>query len=152
AASLKQAVLLHQPLGDEHPYLAGPTERTPRYPLAGEAVTLGIRASTQVQTVAVRWILNDTPQEPIQAQRISDSGELWQAKLPPLEDGAQVAYWLEDQDTNTQGPFTYRVVGWQADPQSSIGWQAIKPGVWEGRVIQAASSALEEPETAPAAL
>src|SRR5258707_13516185 len=133
AASLEQAVRMHRPLGEEHPYLAGPMERTPRYPLAGEAVTLGIRAAPQVEAVSVRWTLNDAAQETVQAQRVPGSADLWQATLPPPRNGSHVGYWIEAQGANAEGPFTYQVAGWQADSQASIRWQSIKPGVWEGR-------------------
>ena len=52
SVSVERAILVHRPLGDEHPYAAGPAERTPRYPLAGEKVTLGIQVTDVDQTAA----------------------------------------------------------------------------------------------------
>src|SRR5258707_8516659 len=94
-SSLKQAVLLHRPLGDEHPYLNGPTERTPRYPLAGEVVTVGIQAAPEIEAISLRWTLNGAPQATIQAEPVAGSAGLWRAALPAQGASAEVTYWIE---------------------------------------------------------
>ena len=144
-ARLERPTLEHGPLGNEHPYLAEPTERTPRYPLAGDDVSIGIRAAPELKAVSVRWTLNGVPQATIQATSESGSANLWRAVLPTQKDGSEINYWVEAKGANSLGPFTYRTFDWQAQPQTSVRWQSTKPGVWEGQLVNASSESVDVP-------
>jgi len=139
--------LVHIPFGNEHPYEQEPIERTPRHPLAGQPVRLGVQAQPETAQVRVEWQVNGVPQTAITAQRLADRGGdernaqysgLWQAELPAQPDGANVVYSFVDDAGHETAQFEYKVVGWQDAPQLRLQWQQVKPGVWRGKLSDSA--------------
>src|SRR5258708_12016607 len=129
--------LSHRPVGDEHPYQPGAGERTPRYPLAGECVSLNIQTAPEVSQVTVLWAVNGSAQVPISAV-LAEPG-IWQAVIPAQSAGADILYSLESA-VETQGPYTYKVCGWQKQ-SPAIGWTQVKPDVWEGHLAASQTTA-----------
>jgi len=121
--------LWHRPLGDEHPYTSARNERTPRYPLAGQAVTLGIEVPAEINAVTVLWELNGIAQPARRAAQIEPG--IWQAELPGQPSGAEVRYFFEA-GGKREGPYTYNVTAWELQAGWGIAWRESKPGVWEG--------------------
>ncbi len=126
--------LFHDPLGKEHPYQQEAAERIPRYPLADQAVTVGVETAPEIRQVMLHWLLDGVEQPRIAAQQIDQGAGLWQAVIPPQPAGVEVAYTL-DSGAEHLGPFTYRVFAWQPQPGAQIAWQQTRPGVWEGRIV-----------------
>jgi len=135
------AVPVHTPLGSEHPYLQSNTERSPRYPLAGQPVTIGIQSASG--SIQLEWTLNGIPQAAIPAVQHAETADLWQAIVPAQSDSVIVGYTIVSTaisgETKRVGPFAYEVVAWKIDPQTTINWQETKTGVWTGQFRQSAS-------------
>jgi len=127
---------VHHPLGDEHPYSRGHTERMPRYPLAGQPVTIGIQSAPGNGHVHVNWTIDGIPQSAIPATRLSAGEDLWEVVIPPQVDGAKVNYRIVAGETARSSTFEYEVVGWKTDAEATIAWRETSAGVWEG-VIRA---------------
>ncbi|HRF47734.1 MAG TPA: glycoside hydrolase family 31 protein [Anaerolineales bacterium] len=110
--------LIHIPFGDEHPYRATPFERTPREPIAGQPIQLGLgtRPAGAVQAVQVRWRVDDGPEQvvPATAQEDVEGATRWLASLPAGAAGDRVSYRFEtlpDGSTSSEEAFT--VAGWE---------------------------------------
>lgn len=149
ATTKTMPALLHVPSGSEHPYEHDPIERSPRHPLAGQPVTLGVQAQGSAAAVRVEWAVNGAAQVPVaaspQASRAGDERNaayagLWQASLPGQPDGAAVSYRFVDDLGNRSEPYTYAVIGWRDAPDLAIRWREQQPGVWEGSIVPTASA------------
>lgn len=110
----------HAPTGIDELYSTEPTERSPRDPMAGEAVT--IKATTwpiaSGQSVWVTWTLNGVEQTPVGAAWDYNSGNntYWRIDLGDFERGDLVEYTV-NADVNGQGarsvgPFTFATTSW----------------------------------------
>ena len=84
---MSEISVIHTPTGQEHPYEQLPEERYPRYPLAGEAFTVGIvtRPPGQVQSVRVHTSIDGVSGETVEAERLTQ----WR---PELERGVGAEY------------------------------------------------------------
>jgi alpha-glucosidase (family GH31 glycosyl hydrolase) len=110
----------HDPYGRDELYASQPTERSPRDPMAGEAVT--IKATTWPvepgQTVWITWNLNGVPQTPTGAAWDYNSGNnsYWQVGLGSFSRGDEIEYTVHA-DVNgggqrSTGPFEFTVTSW----------------------------------------
>jgi alpha-glucosidase (family GH31 glycosyl hydrolase) len=110
----------HDPYGADELYATEPTERAPRDPMAGEAVT--VRASTwpiaSGQTVWVTWNLNGVAQTPKGAAWDYNSGNntYWKLDLGTFARGDVVDYTVHA-DVNgggqrNTGPFSFATTSW----------------------------------------
>jgi len=110
----------HNPTGIDELYSTEATERAPRDPMAGEAVT--IKATTWPleagQTVWITWTKNGVNQTPIGAAYQYNSGNntYWQASLGSFVRGDQISYTVNaDVNGGSQksiGPFVFKVTSW----------------------------------------
>jgi alpha-glucosidase (family GH31 glycosyl hydrolase) len=127
------STVLHNPLGQEHPYEQLPEERFPRNPLAGEPFTVGIvtRPPGSVQEVRVFSSVNDDAPQQIFAEKLGDwrpelehgvgaeylerivkiDQDVWQATLIAPPAGQNLRYWI-DADGNKTEIFTLRGAAW----------------------------------------
>jgi alpha-glucosidase (family GH31 glycosyl hydrolase) len=126
---------VHLPFGDEHPYAQSRNERIPRYPLADQAVTIGIQSDAAA--VSVLWSGDGVLQPPIAAQPVLEQEHCWQAEIPPQAAGVTVSYTIVC-NAEQYGPFSYCVAGWQQE-SAGIVWEQIRQGVWEGHIRADAS-------------
>jgi len=111
--------IIHWPLGEEHPYQQLPIERSPRWPRAGEAVSLGAAFSNLTdESVWVEWSVGNPPgSHRIKAQKTREweGCPVWSAALPPFKYGSQVTYRFICQTGHMEyssEPFTFSVPGW----------------------------------------
>ncbi len=112
--------VFHQPYGNDELYAAQPTERSPRDPMAGDAVQ--IKATTWPispgQTVWVTWKKNGVDQTPVGAAFDYNSGSntYWKTALGTFARGDQITYWVNaDVDgggARQVGPFSFTVTSW----------------------------------------
>ncbi|MBL8094585.1 MAG: hypothetical protein JNL73_10470 [Anaerolineales bacterium] len=120
--------LIHHPFGDEHPYRATPFERTPREPIAGQPVQLGVgtRPIGAASGVQVRWRVNDGPEQAVaaDAQGDVDGATRWLATLPGAAAGDRVSYRFETTAAGTTTTEeTFVVAGWEIASRVA-NWQA----------------------------
>ncbi|WP_053175485.1 TIM-barrel domain-containing protein [Nonomuraea sp. SBT364] len=110
----------HNPTGIDDLYSAEPTERSPRDPMAGQAVR--INATTWPvepgQSVWVTWTKNGVAQTPIGAAWDHNSGNnsYWRADLGSFGRGDEIGYTVHA-DVNgagqkSTGPFAFTVTSW----------------------------------------
>lgn len=110
----------HDPYGDDELYAAQPTERSPRDPMAGDAVT--VRATTWPiapnQSVWITWSVNGVAQTPRGADWDYNSGNntYWKLDLGSFARGDRVEYTVHA-DVNgggerTSGPFSFATTSW----------------------------------------
>lgn len=110
----------HHPTGYDELYATQPTERSPRDPMAGEAVTL--HATTWPvspgQSVWITWTKNGVAQPPIGAGWDYNSGNnsYWSVAMGSFARGDQITYTVNaDVDhagTRSVGPFSFTVTSW----------------------------------------
>ena len=110
----------HDPYGDDELYSTTPTERAPRDPMAGQAVTL--HATTwpisSGQTVWITWTKNGVSQVPIGASWDHNSGNnsYWALSMGSFSRGDQITYTVHaDVDGGgaiDNGPFSFSVTSW----------------------------------------
>jgi len=113
-------ILIHQPFGEQHPYIPLPCERQPRDPAAGEPVTLGIQTTGQPQADAVwcAWQVQGSPDvHRVEAQRTGgdETTGQWQAHLPAFQGGETVRYRLHARNAQEEvqsQEFTFGVSSW----------------------------------------
>ncbi|WP_061288916.1 TIM-barrel domain-containing protein [Herbidospora cretacea] len=110
----------HNPTGIDDLYSTEPTERSPRDPMAGEAVTL--KATTWPiepgQTVWITWTKNGVAQTPIGAAWDYNQGNntYWRIPMGSFARGDAISYTI-NADVNgsgqrSVGPFTFKVTSW----------------------------------------
>jgi len=63
-------VIRHRPFGSGHPYAVDTEQRSPVDPVAGELLVLGVRTSTEVESVALEWERDGVAQAPIPLERV----------------------------------------------------------------------------------
>ncbi|WP_327088325.1 carbohydrate-binding protein [Nonomuraea sp. NBC_01738] len=112
--------VFHNPTGIDDLYSTEPTERAPRDPMAGDAVT--INATTWPveagQTVWVTWTKNGVAQTPIGAAWDHNSGNnsYWKINLGSFVRGDKISYTV-NADVNgggqkSTGPFAFTTTSW----------------------------------------
>ena len=109
--------VFHAPYGADELYNSQPTERSPRDPMAGQAVE--IKATTWPistgQTVWVTWTKNGVNQTPIGAAFDYNSGNntYWKLNLGSFNRGDQITYTVnadvDGANQKTSGPFSFAV-------------------------------------------
>lgn len=92
-----QIVLLHQPLGMEHPYKQEPYERFPRRPQTGDLISIGTVTKPPgiVERVWVVWTVAGEQSEKKQEGRrteTTEDGDHWRIELPSFERRTRVKY------------------------------------------------------------
>ncbi|MFC0622552.1 TIM-barrel domain-containing protein [Kribbella deserti] len=112
--------VFHAPTGADELYAAQPTERSPRDPMAGQAVQ--IKASTWPvstgQTLWVTWTKNGVAQTPIGAAWDYNSGNntYWKLNLGTFARGDKITYTVnadvDGGNQKTTGPFSFAVTSW----------------------------------------
>lgn len=129
------AELLHQPLGQHHPYEQLPEERFPRHPLAGQPFTVGIvsRPPGIVRRVTVYSAVDGVAQPPVEAVLQGDwrptleegvgaeylervvkiDQDVWHAALTAPNPGATLEYWAQSEDGAATARFTVRGEDWE---------------------------------------
>lgn len=110
----------HNPTGADELYATQPTERAPRDPMAGDAVTL--HATTwpvsSGQSVWITWTKNGVAQTPIGASWNYNNGNnsYWSIAMGSFARGDQITYTVNaDVDhagTRSTGPFSFSVTSW----------------------------------------
>lgn len=127
--------LIHNPLGQEHPYEQLPEERFPRQPLAGQAFTIGIvtRPVGAIQQVIVHMQIDDEDPQTTPAYRLDkwqpelEEGvgaeylerivrieqDVWQAQLLAPPAGKILRYWMTSGDIESEH-FTLKGWAWQS--------------------------------------
>lgn len=93
------AQLVHVPYGNKHPYEQLPTERSPRDPRAGEAVTLGLATAPAgaAEEVWAEWRTEEqNGTQRVGGQWVRDDRDYsyWRIKLPAFDHGQRVSYTL----------------------------------------------------------
>jgi alpha-glucosidase (family GH31 glycosyl hydrolase) len=110
----------HNPYGADELYATQSTERSPRDPIAGQAVT--VKATTwpiaSGQSVWATWTKNGVAQTPIGASWDYNSGNntYWQINFGSFSRGDLIVYTV-NADVNgggnkTSGPFTFATTSW----------------------------------------
>jgi len=89
--------IVHIPLGVEHPYDQNPFERSPRDPLSGDEVALGVATSPVgcAEWVSVTWKVKDTGEAgAVEGVRQEDDIDFsyWKVQLPAFSEGCRVTY------------------------------------------------------------
>lgn len=112
--------VFHDPTGNDELYATTPTERAPRDPMAGQAVTL--HATTWPispgQSVWITWTKNGVGQTPIGASWDYNSGNntYWQVPMGSFSRGDQITYTVhadvDHANEITTGPFSFSVTSW----------------------------------------
>lgn len=110
----------HSPYGFDELYGTQPTERAPRDPMAGDAVS--VKATTWPvspgQTVWLTWKRNGVDQTPIGAAWSYNSGNnsYWTANIGSFNRGDQIQYWVnadvDGANARQVGPFSFTVTSW----------------------------------------
>lgn len=140
------ATVVHNPLGQEHPYETLPEERSPRLPLAGETFTIGIvtRPPSEVGEVTVYSEINGIAQPPVKANRLDawrpkwEEGvgaeylerkvvidqDVWHAELTAPEHGHTLVYWMDGDGVTTE-KFTVRGEAWVAGGAYAAGAEGV---------------------------
>ncbi|MFD9944284.1 TIM-barrel domain-containing protein [Nonomuraea sp. NPDC059023] len=114
--------VFHHPTGIDDLYSSEPHERTPRDPMAGEAVT--VKATTWPiepgQTVWATWTKNGVNQTPVGAAWDYNSGNnsYWKINLGSFARGDKISYTV-NADVNgggqkSVGPFPFTVTSWSS--------------------------------------
>lgn len=112
--------VLHVPLGYDHPYQHFDHERVPRYPAAGESVTLraGVTGGDP-EAVLLKWWLNGEAQPACPAARqqpLWSQPGCWAVSLGPFSAHDRVEYrWLARADgrETASGQFAFAVLAWE---------------------------------------
>jgi alpha-glucosidase (family GH31 glycosyl hydrolase) len=137
--------VVHNPLGQEHPYEQLPEERFPRQPLADQPFTVGIttRPPGAVQIVTVFSQIGDSEPVSISAARLDQwqpdfeegvgaeylervvhiEQDVWQVQLTAPPHGQTLHYWIEaagDGETATSERFTLPGLSWQQNGGTSL--------------------------------
>lgn len=127
------SIIVHNPLGQEHPYEQLPEERFPRMPLAGETFTAGIvtRPPGAINAVRVFSQIEGEPIQEIRAKHIENwrpeleegvgaefleriiriEQDVWQAQLIAPPAGKRMHYWMEADGIATEH-FAIRGLAW----------------------------------------
>jgi alpha-glucosidase (family GH31 glycosyl hydrolase) len=97
--------ILHQPYGEQHPYIPLNCERSPRDPASGEVVTLQAETETKasVERVTCRWQVSGKDEAAIvDATKVNTSNgkDVWQVNLPAFQGGEQVTYSFHAENGN----------------------------------------------------
>jgi alpha-glucosidase (family GH31 glycosyl hydrolase) len=112
--------LIHTPLGIEHPYEQNFLERYPRFPTAGEAVTLGAATTPagKADSVVVTWKVKGKVEEG-RANGIceidDDDNSFWKLRLPAFTAGNIVSYQLfarSGKELIKTGTYQFEVLDW----------------------------------------
>ena len=94
----ERPTIVHAPHGTDHPYQAGPEERTPRDPVGGDLVSVGFLTTPGGAAHAVRlfWARNGRPQTPVHGRplAVGQDHDRWLVELGVLEAGDRVEYWM----------------------------------------------------------
>jgi len=112
--------ILHQPYGEQHPYIPLATERSPRDPSAGDLVTLGVETghNPSADSVWCIWQIEGEPGENrTEAVKIasSDSADQWQVHLPAFNSNEIVHYYFFASSAAQQvktDKFSFSVLTW----------------------------------------
>jgi alpha-D-xyloside xylohydrolase len=95
----EQLQIIHRPYGTDHPYLAGPDERSPRDPVGGDMVGIGFLTvpGRAAETVRLCWTRNGRRQAPIFGRPLAlgSDHDRWLVELGVIEAGDTVEYWVE---------------------------------------------------------
>jgi len=113
-------MLMHQPYGEQHPYIPLPYERSPRDPIAGEPVTLGVETGHDPAADSV-WCLWRLAVDPV-FHRVEaldctkgETSDTWKIQLPAFNSGDIVSYRIfstsKGADAQTE-EFSFSVSGW----------------------------------------
>ncbi|NOX22802.1 MAG: DUF5110 domain-containing protein [Actinobacteria bacterium] len=112
--------VFHDPYGDDELYATTLTERSPRDPMAGDAVH--VKATTwpieSGQSVWVTWTKNGLNQTPIGASWTSNSGNnsYWDIDMGTFARGDDITYTVNADVNGTGqrsiGPFSFTVTSW----------------------------------------
>jgi alpha-glucosidase (family GH31 glycosyl hydrolase) len=90
--------IVHAPHGSDHPYQAGPEERTPRDPVGGDMVSVGFLTAPggAARSVRLFWIRNGRPQAPVHGRPLATGRDhdRWLVELGVLDAGDTVEYWM----------------------------------------------------------
>lgn len=90
--------IVHTPHGTDHPYQAGPEERTPRDPVGGDMVSVGFLTTPGGVARGVRlfWVRNGCPQTPVHGRplAVGRDHDRWLVELGVLEADDVVEYWM----------------------------------------------------------
>lgn len=113
--------LLHQPLGQRHPFDHDPEERFPRQPIAGEPVTLGVKtaAGSSQGSVWVVWQSSESEnQYSVLGKWVKSTPdfELWQIDLPAFEKSRHIRYQISAEDSGWKSQtrwFEFDVYEWK---------------------------------------
>ncbi|QPC83687.1 glycoside hydrolase family 31 [Phototrophicus methaneseepsis] len=136
--------IIHNPMGQEHPYEQLPEERFPRQPLANEPFTVGIviRPSGAARNVRVHQRISDQTLPTIEAVHQADwqakqeegvgaeflermvriDQDVWQANLVAPAHGQTLTYWVEadgqlSEELQLTGHAWEQGGGWSLDEQ-----------------------------------
>ncbi|MAU12548.1 MAG: glycoside hydrolase family 31 [Anaerolineaceae bacterium] len=139
--------IIHNPMGQEHPYEQLPEERFPRQPLANEPFTVGIviRPSGAAKNVRVHQRIGDQAQPIVAAIHQADwqakqeegvgaeflermvriDQDVWQANLVAPAHGQTLTYWVEadgqlSEEFQLTGHAWEQGGGWSLDQQHMI--------------------------------
>ncbi len=66
-------MIRHRPFGSGHPYAVDTEQRSPVDPIAGEDLVLGVRTSSEVETVVLEWQRDGVAQAPLALERVPRS-------------------------------------------------------------------------------
>ena len=138
---MTELLIVHSPLGLEHPYEQLPEERTPRHPQANQPFTVGIatRPAGLAQQVQVNVSIDGVAQESVAAKRIDgwqpelEDGvgaeylerlvrieqDVWQVSLTMSDIGQMLSYTIEA-DGQHIGPFEIKGEAWQTGGSPSV--------------------------------
>ena len=112
--------LLHNPYGLEHPYEQEPTERSPRDPMAGEPVMLGVATwpARTAEAVWATWQRSGLPGEGRTEGRWEQDAQgqsYWRVELPPFDYRERVTYQLHASQGKRRlstEEFSFVAAGW----------------------------------------
>ncbi|MBI9048893.1 MAG: glycoside hydrolase family 31 protein [Anaerolineaceae bacterium] len=112
--------ILHQPYGENHPYIPMTCERSPRDPASGEPITLQVETekNAAVQSVSCLWQIDSDPLHTCSdAVKLSSDEEtdIWQVELPAFIGGESVQYRFLAENANQHvesQKFSFHVTRW----------------------------------------
>ncbi|MCL5429662.1 MAG: hypothetical protein M1347_07700 [Chloroflexi bacterium] len=118
---VRALTLTHTPLGLEHPYEQNLTERFPRFPVAGERITLGVATTPVggVDSVTASWRVKTTGKEGIAKgvwHKSEADNDYWKIQLPAFDAKSEISYRLSalgSQNKITSETFEFEVFNWE---------------------------------------
>jgi alpha-glucosidase (family GH31 glycosyl hydrolase) len=118
--AISTPILFHDPGGRQHPYEAGPYERVPYHPQAGQAIILNFvtQPAGQFEQVQAEWRCNeDTHFKMAPAAWLKNEGDEshWQAQLPAQQGSETIEYRLVGKvgsETLSTPDFSFYVSTW----------------------------------------